>query len=220
MENVLMKFFWTLVLCLAVFPLSPASGKEPLKAVILDPGHGGYDMGIQRRDVREKDVALALAREIKSIFLTVDVDVTLTRKIDHYESISERRSKANELSPDVFVSLHLADGDHFTVYTAWYEKPYTDLDIKEFYAIDSRQRRFTYESERFAKIVAETLRGQIEGRNVFVRKMPLPLISSIGAPAILIEVPSTSLNYAADSDDLFRVASALVLSILRYDEQR
>jgi N-acetylmuramoyl-L-alanine amidase len=219
MENVLMKYIWPFVFCLALFYVSPAYGKEALRTVVLDPGHGGYDVGIQTSQTKEKDLALSLAKEMKSIFLENDIDVFLTRKIDHYESISERRTKANDLSPDVFVSLHLAEGNHFTVYTAWYDKPTSDLSIKEFYSIESRQRKYVYDSQRLARVIADTLRGQMGGMKVYVRKMPLPLISSIGAPAILIEVPSEGLNYAGDSDDLSRMASALILGILRYDER-
>jgi N-acetylmuramoyl-L-alanine amidase len=213
MENVHMRHF----IIAGIFVLSSillADNAKGSDIIVLDPGHGGYDMGIVEGDSREKDIALALAREVKAILLTVDRYTSLTRKIDTYRPISERRSNANREEPRLFISIHLSDGPHFTVYTAWYDKPYSDLSIKEFYSIESRQRRYQFESDRLAGNLASVFREQFEGLPVYQRKMPLPLVSSIGAPSVLVEIPSLGIDH---EKELFRLASSIVLSILRYE---
>ncbi len=214
MENVLMRRFLWILMLLGFLPgVSVAAAEEGV--FVLDPGHGGYDIGIVDKDVKEKDITLVLAREMKKILLTMDIDAELTRKIDHYQSISDRRSVANRMTPKLFLSIHLSDGDRFTVYTAWYGKPFSELDIREYYTIESRQRKYVYKSEDLARSIAGTLEEQFQGARIYKRKMPLPLISSIGAPSVLIEVPST----ISSDRELFRVASSIVLGMLRYAER-
>jgi N-acetylmuramoyl-L-alanine amidase len=207
-----LSFFVLLILALAL--------PQPVSAVVLDdvvvdPGHGGYDTGIRGPEIKEKDITLSIAREMKAILESLDREVVLTRKIDRYLSIEERRAAAGRGSPDLFISLHLSDSEAFAVYIMWYEKRDSQLSMREYYALSSRQRRHLKESAALARELASTLKYEF-GTPVYQRKMPLPVLGSIGAPAVFIEVPSRGIDYKGE---MGRVAGSMVLGILRYEEK-
>jgi N-acetylmuramoyl-L-alanine amidase len=78
-----------------------------VRRVVIDPGHGGRDTGaIGPHGVREKDVALAIARNLAERLRTGGFAVVLTRKDDSYVSLDERTRIANEARADLFVSVH------------------------------------------------------------------------------------------------------------------
>jgi N-acetylmuramoyl-L-alanine amidase len=78
-----------------------------MRRVVIDPGHGGRDTGaIGPRGVREKDVALAIARTLAGRLRALGFAVILTRKDDSYVSLDERTRIANQARADLFVSVH------------------------------------------------------------------------------------------------------------------
>ncbi|WP_372885779.1 N-acetylmuramoyl-L-alanine amidase [Shimia sp.] len=75
--------------------------------VVLDPGHGGIDPGAERDGVREKELMLRFAREIRdALRRTGSFEVVMTRDEDVFVSLERRVSIAHEAGADVFVSLH------------------------------------------------------------------------------------------------------------------
>lgn len=85
-------------------------GVPDKKILVIDPGHGGVDSGaIGVYGVREKDVALSVAREIlrwNQTLLDGKYDIYLTRYTDTLVSLGNRSGLAKALHADVFVSLH------------------------------------------------------------------------------------------------------------------
>lgn len=81
--------------------------------VAIDPGHGGEDPGaIGKNRTREKDVVLAIARELKQ---TLDarpgIAAVLVRDGDYYVPHRDRFEFARKHRADLFVSIH---ADAFT----------------------------------------------------------------------------------------------------------
>jgi len=76
--------------------------------VAIDAGHGGEDpgaIGPGRR--REKDVVLAIARELYALFDAEEgFAPTLIRSGDYYVSLAGRRDLARKRQADLFVSIH------------------------------------------------------------------------------------------------------------------
>jgi len=76
--------------------------------IAIDAGHGGEDPGaLGPRRVREKDVVLAIARELSKL-LQADsgFQPTLIRSGDYYVSLKGRRDLARKRQADLFVSIH------------------------------------------------------------------------------------------------------------------
>jgi len=75
--------------------------------VVLDPGHGGVDPGAERGGVREADLMLLMARELREgLRRAGGFDVHMTRDADVFVSLPARASLARRLGADAFVSLH------------------------------------------------------------------------------------------------------------------
>jgi N-acetylmuramoyl-L-alanine amidase len=79
-----------------------------LPLIVLDPGHGGRDPGaIGKRGLKEKDVALGIARYVKNILEgQKKVKVILTRDRDEFIPLERRAWIANSKGADLFVSIH------------------------------------------------------------------------------------------------------------------
>ncbi len=76
--------------------------------VVLDPGHGGRDLGATRGDIREAELALKIAQMLADkLDASPQFRVTLTRNQDHFLSLDERVEIATQVNGDLFLSLHL-----------------------------------------------------------------------------------------------------------------
>lgn len=81
---------------------------QPLRLVMIDPGHGGHDPGaIGGRGTCEKDVtldiALAMARHLDG---SHGVLALLTRDRDEFLPLRKRVARAREAKADLFLSIH------------------------------------------------------------------------------------------------------------------
>jgi N-acetylmuramoyl-L-alanine amidase len=88
----------------------PADASRPL--VVIDPGHGGFDPGAGSGAVKEKTVALAIARALRDKLLEAGgIRVALTRDEDRFIPLSDRPAIARQLGADLFVSIHADSAD-------------------------------------------------------------------------------------------------------------
>lgn len=76
--------------------------------IAIDAGHGGEDPGAMGPNrVREKDVVMAIARELSALFQAdMGFKPTMIRSGDYYVSLKGRRDLARERQADLFVSIH------------------------------------------------------------------------------------------------------------------
>ena len=88
-------------------PSISAAGMRPL-VVAIDAGHGGQDPGaIGPTGKREKDVTLAMARELaRQINATLGLKAFLVRDSDVFIPLPMRAQRARAAKADIFVSLH------------------------------------------------------------------------------------------------------------------
>ena len=78
--------------------------------VVIDPGHGGDNLGCEAFDglQHEKEVTLQMARELRSELRRrlPHATIVLTREKDETLSLAKRVAIANAAEADVFISLH------------------------------------------------------------------------------------------------------------------
>ena len=74
--------------------------------VVLDAGHGGTDQGTCNGNILEKDINLLVVLRIKDILEQQGIKVILTRDSDSNIGLEERAELANEMSADLFISIH------------------------------------------------------------------------------------------------------------------
>ena len=92
----------------AVKQLSDSQKQDRDIVVAIDAGHGGEDPGATgRKTTREKDVVLAIAKELKkSIDDRPGMTGVLIRNGDYYIPLRDRFEKARKHRADLFVSIH------------------------------------------------------------------------------------------------------------------
>ncbi|MGJ3234699.1 N-acetylmuramoyl-L-alanine amidase [Marivirga sp.] len=74
--------------------------------VVIDPGHGGKDDGIQSSIFSEKEIALKVAHRLAEKFSnSEEVEIILTRNKDGYITLEDRVNLTE--NADLFISLHI-----------------------------------------------------------------------------------------------------------------
>jgi N-acetylmuramoyl-L-alanine amidase len=81
---------------------------DPIDVIVVDAGHGGEDLGaVGPRGTKEKDIVLAVARELASLLEKDEAfQVILTRKDDTFIPLQDRAKTANDANADLFISIH------------------------------------------------------------------------------------------------------------------
>jgi N-acetylmuramoyl-L-alanine amidase len=81
---------------------------KALRHIVLDPGHGGDNLGaVGHVGTREKVLTLDIARVVAAMIRQrSDLRVSMTREDDRSVALRERPRLANELGGDVLVSVH------------------------------------------------------------------------------------------------------------------
>ncbi len=82
------------------------------RVVVIDAGHGGIDPGMSgpigaASKVFEKDITLAVARQLKSALERRGITVVMTRTSDTLIALGDRGRIANQAKGDLFISVHV-----------------------------------------------------------------------------------------------------------------
>lgn len=154
-------------------PQRPSTIKQ-MYSVVIDPGHGGADVGATREGVYEKDITLEVSKLLEKYLKKQDVYTHLTRETDKTVELSERSDFSNKINPNVFISIHVNSSvkeDIIGLETHWYHP--NSLD--------------------FAKIVHKNFassrnlsKWETKDRGLFQSKFYV--INHTNAPAILVEI--------------------------------
>lgn len=85
------------------------------RIVVLDAGHGGTDEGITGNDVTESELVLDIAGRVRELLAEEGIRVYMTRTGKENPSGTERVSLANGMRADMYISLHLAEGEDYGI---------------------------------------------------------------------------------------------------------
>lgn len=143
---------------------------KPL-SMLIDPGHGGKDIGLQINENTEKDITLYIATALASRLTQKGIKAELTRTSDEELSLDKRLKIENNLKPSLFLSIHLCSTDNFYIYTSPKKKnvPQTLVNL-------------------FVKRLKENF-----SESVYVEKLPLFVLEKTISPSLMIEIPKRAL---------------------------
>lgn len=86
-----------------------------IKTIVLDPGHGGKDIGAPGYDkkVNEKTIVLSISKKLGKLINEnyPDMNVVYTRSTDVYIPLIDRAHVANRVNADLFISIHCNSND-------------------------------------------------------------------------------------------------------------
>jgi N-acetylmuramoyl-L-alanine amidase len=213
----------------------------PKTRIVLDAGHGGWDLGtVGRKGLLEKDLVLDIVQRVGDLIQGgLGAEVIYTRQDDSYVALEKRAEIANLSKADLFVSVHANySGDSSargaeTYYTNTYSsvraRPHeTDPEDKSLQNVNWTNvdiREKVQESRQFAASVQRSLYSMLAAkipgiRNRGVKKASYVVLTGTSMPAILAEVSFVSSpedeSKLKSSEYRQQIAEALYKGIAHY----
>ncbi len=216
--------------------------------VVIDPGHGGHDMGAVGPDgIMEKDVNLAVARQLRSYLQhQSNLKVVLTRQSDSFVELDDRAALANTSGGNLFISLHC---------NSWFNSSASGLetyflsparsdwarsvaaaengagkeggldvpDDVEFIVWELVQNRFISSSSHLAEVIQNSVGADLGLGNRGVHQAGFRVLVGAYMPAVLVEMGFLSNareeQRLGDASYQQRLAKALGDAILSYRKE-
>ena len=203
----------------------PSTG---LRTVVLDPGHGGDELGTQgAKGTLEKEITLSVARRLRTLIESrLGLKVFLTREDDRTMSLDERSAFANNHHADVFLSIHAnsavrpsikgAEVYYLTVERADAEaRKKADENATTLPALgggnraidlilwETAQARYLEQSATLAGFIEQAMRPRVEMSPRAVQQAPFRVLVGANMPAALVEI-----GYLSNADQEGQIATA------------
>jgi len=187
------------------------SGRLKGKRIVVDPGHGGHDVGAPAKPGSppegpfEKDIVLDIGARLARLAESEDASVTMTRSDDTFIKLQDRAAVANKLKADTFVSIHCnscATPDTLCGTSVYYDHP---------------------NSIELAKLVQEELIAACATDDKGIRNANFAVIRRTQGPGILVE--TAFINNEGDRARLTnpnfreRTARAILQGVVRFLSQ-
>ena len=170
--------------------------------VVLDAGHGGTDPGAQRGDTQEKEMTLAIVKQLQKRLEASGLHVIMTRADDTFVSLEDRVKLTNNVMPSAFVSVHINALE----------------STSDIHGIETYFQ--TEQSKPLAEIIHSNLVNLLGVPDRGIRKARFYVINHTPVPAILAEVGFISNKAEREklisSDYQGKVADALAQGVMLY----
>ena len=234
-----------------VASLAAKASDQPVPArtgkfrIVLDAGHGGWDLGtVGRQGLLEKDLVLDVTERLgKLLQARLGLDVMFTRTSDTYLPLDQRADIANQAQADLFVSIHANYSSSATArgvetyYTNLFSAPGSKEVEKHDDGTFSKLTPVSLsagglhekiqESQRLAASVQRSLYATLAAANPDIRNRGIKdsafaVLTGTTMPAILTEISFVS--SPADERNLQnaayrqQIAEALFQGIARYEQ--
>lgn len=157
--------------------------KPPLLAqrafIIIDPGHGGHDVGTQsitKPRYQEKSLNLITAQFVKTYLQQLGYKVMMTREEDKFVSLDKRAMIANEKMPAVFVSIH---------YNSAPSAAAQGIEVFYYQSLENKVR--TAKSKKLAQVLLKNALEKTKAKSRGVKQGNYAVIRETKMPSVLIE---------------------------------
>jgi N-acetylmuramoyl-L-alanine amidase len=188
-------------------------GKPSLKVVVLDPAHGGSDLGARgSTGINESEVVLDFARAVRAALESQGFRVVQTRMGNDDPSFDDRSTVANAQRGAIFITLHVSSTGPFGQVRV-YSEPLTSaantapavsasggtspLSFPIHNGLlpwDRAQEPYAAASRRLAELAQSALSQEFGGSPASPLYAPVRQLRTVATPAIAIEVSSVSVS--------------------------
>jgi N-acetylmuramoyl-L-alanine amidase len=194
-----------------------SASKQPQLKVVIDPGHGGDELGAEgRKNVIEKEVTLDVGRRLKALLdKEQGIATLLTRDTDISVPLDDRTALANQFHADLFLSIHVNSAprhDARGAETYFLASKAKDDEIRTLAAIENNaagverdklpessgnlelvlwdlaQETFLQESAELAGTIQKELNDALGVRDRGVKQAPFRVLMGATMPAVLVEI--------------------------------
>lgn len=217
--------------------------------IVLDPGHGGNDLGATRDSFVESKIVLQIAKKIKtSLDQQKDITTTLTRADESGLSLKKRVLLAHELKADLFISLHANTSNSKSIqgmefyFNSQIPKPLKASPNMKINAKEFSEALFTsptttevirkikadfefYDKTQKSLLLTKTFKEKSsnEEQKSTIKRAPFYVIDHTSMPSALIELGFISnrreAKKLASEDHQNKIATLLTSALLEYKEK-
>ncbi len=140
--------------------------------VVIDPGHGGPDVGATRNGIYEKDIVLLISKQLGRILQQMGYAVVYTRTEDIDLDLEPRVQVAEKSRASVFVSVHVNS---------------LDANSSQVNGIETYHAPGASLGKNLAELVHEQILASTGANDRGVRSARFYVIRNTSMPAILVE---------------------------------
>jgi N-acetylmuramoyl-L-alanine amidase len=197
----------------AAVPGAKLRSPLPRLRIVLDAGHGGWDLGtVGKKGLLEKDLVLDIVNRLGQLIEgKLDAEVIYTRQDDTYLPLEKRAEIANLSHGDLFLSIHANYSGSASArgVETYYTNTYSSVRARtadasgagialqsvDWTNVDIREK--VRESHRFAACIQRALYGTLETKNPGLRDRGVKeasyvVLTGTSMPAVLAEVSFVS----------------------------
>ncbi|WP_126385412.1 N-acetylmuramoyl-L-alanine amidase [Pseudanabaena sp. ABRG5-3] len=146
--------------------------RQGLGVIVVDPGHGGPDVGATRNGIYEKDITLEISKYLGSILQQMGYSVVYTRTSDIDLDLEPRVQIAENSKADVFVSVHVNS---------------LDAKASSVSGVETYHARGSTVGQALASYVHSQIIASTGARDRNIRGAGFYVIAKTSMPAILVE---------------------------------
>ena len=187
------------------------------RTIVLDPGHGGSDVGAQgitMKDVTDADIGYTVAVKLRAMLEAAGANVVMTREAlsrNQKVFMTERIEMNNQLEPDIFISIHANSTEGATTATG-----------AETYTYNGKIYSQQYLSVNLAEKICAGLKVSTNQKSV-TKSANYYVLRMNNHPAVLVETAYLS-NYSDEkllATDAYRqkLAEGIYQGVLEYFNQ-
>lgn len=186
-------------------PQQSASPPVPTNIVVLDPAHGGTDLGARGTGgIHESDLVLEYAAQVRSALESQGFQVIQTRQGNLNPSFDDRSALANAQRGALFVTLHIASTGLPGTARVYVMSDITPpaADVTGLIPWDLAQFPFLSLSRKFGDLVQGVLAQRFKGSPAHAEAASVRQLRTLAAPAIAVEMSSVAADDRAELDHM------------------
>jgi N-acetylmuramoyl-L-alanine amidase len=149
--------------------------KEMVPLIVIDAGHGGFDLGTHSKTYEEKEVCLKTALYLRKYLEKAGYHVIMTRSRDEYLPLKKRAEIANLAKSQILISIHCNSAKNTSA-----------KGIEIFYTKKTEPWR-AKKSKELAQSVLSSLLAQTGADSRGIKEGNFCVIRETKMPSILIE---------------------------------
>ena len=182
--------------------IPPSQPRMGLNIVVLDPAHGGADLGARGTEgIRESEVILEFSSRLKQALEAQGFQVLTTRDGNDNPSFDDRSARANAQRGAIFITLHIAStGLVGTVRTYVMPELPSFTNTTGLIPWDRAQAPFVGLSRKLGDLVQQELARRFRGSPATATVAPVRQLRTTAAPAIAVEISSVAAQQRGELD--------------------
>src|ERR1700751_363103 len=180
----------------------PSQPRMGLNIVVLDPAHGGADLGARGTEgIRESEVVLEFAWRLKQALEAQGFQVLTTRDGNDNPSFDDRSARANAQRGAIFITLHIASTGLVGTVRTYVLPEFPGSNVTTgLIPWDRAQAPFVGLSHKLGDLVQQELAKRFKGSPSTALVAPVRQLRTTAAPAIAVEISTVVVQERGELD--------------------